>query len=104
MAPAKPLHVTTKTTKSSGKQNLTLSLDRQSIQKAKVLAARRSQRSLGSSDGVLVGDEEAYARAERQAKSCSTTALRRVSQSMPPAMTSMNDSPMNNSGNRRHDR
>lgn len=61
---------TIKTTKSSGKQNLTLSLDHRTIQKAKVLAARRSTSISGllaHQIEVLVGEDEAYARAERQA-------------------------------------
>lgn len=61
---------TTKTKKSSGKQNLTLSLDRQTIQKAKVIAARRSTSISGllaHQIEIMVGEEEAYARAERQA-------------------------------------
>jgi hypothetical protein len=61
---------TTKTTKPNGKQNLTLSLDRQTIQKAKVLAARRStliSGLLAHQTEVLIGEDEAYARAERQA-------------------------------------
>ncbi|MHB8502943.1 MAG: DUF6364 family protein [Candidatus Acidiferrales bacterium] len=60
----------TKPTKSNGKQNLTLSLDRQTIQRAKVIAARRSTSISGllaDQIEILVGEEEAYARAERQA-------------------------------------
>ena len=58
------------TTDKSRKQNVTISLDRQTIQKAKVIAARR----LTSISGLLaqqieslVGDEDAYERARRQA-------------------------------------
>lgn len=61
---------TTKATKPNGKQNLTLSLDRQTIQKAKVIAARRSTSISGllaDQIEILVGEEEAYTRAERQA-------------------------------------
>jgi hypothetical protein len=57
-------------TKSNGKQNLTISLDRQTIQKAKVVAARRSTSVSGlvaRQIELLVGEEEAYERAERQA-------------------------------------
>jgi Family of unknown function (DUF6364) len=60
-----------KTRKRSTEQNLTVSLDRQTIQKAKILAA---ERSTSVSDLVarqieeLVGQEEAYERAERQAR------------------------------------
>jgi hypothetical protein len=57
-------------TKNNGKQNLTVSLDRQTIQKAKIIAARRSTSISGllaRQIEVLVGEEEAYERAERQA-------------------------------------
>jgi hypothetical protein len=59
------------TTKKNGKQNLTISLDRQTIQKAKILAAGRSTSISGllaRQIEMLVGEEEAYERAERQAK------------------------------------
>jgi hypothetical protein len=52
------------------KQNLTVSLDRQTIRKAKIVAARRSTSISGllaSQIEILVGEEEAYERAERQA-------------------------------------
>jgi hypothetical protein len=52
------------------KQNLTVSLDRKTIQKAKILAARRSTSISGllaQQIEALVGEEEAYERAERQA-------------------------------------
>jgi Family of unknown function (DUF6364) len=52
------------------KQNLTVSLDPQTIQKAKVVAARRSTSISGlvaRQIEILVGEEEAYERAERQA-------------------------------------
>jgi hypothetical protein len=58
------------TTKSKTKQNVTVSLDRQTIQKAKVLAARCATSISGllaSQIAILVGEEEAYERAERQA-------------------------------------
>ncbi len=58
-------------TKNSEKQNLTISLDRQTIQKAKVVAARRSTSISGliaRQIEIIVGEEEAYERAERQAK------------------------------------
>ncbi len=58
------------TTKNSGKQNVTISLDRQTIQKAKVVAARRSTSISGllaRQIEILVGEEEAYEHAERQA-------------------------------------
>ena len=60
------------TTKGNGKQNLTISLDRQTIRKAKILAARRSTSISGllaRQIEILVGEEEAYERAERQAMS-----------------------------------
>lgn len=52
------------------KQNITISLDRRTIQKAKILAARRSTSISGllaRQIEILVGEEEAYERAERQA-------------------------------------
>jgi hypothetical protein len=57
-------------TKNNGKQNLTISLDRQTIRKAKIIAARRSTSISGllaHQIEVLIGEEEAYERAERQA-------------------------------------
>ncbi|PYY04393.1 MAG: hypothetical protein DMG69_30340 [Acidobacteria bacterium] len=57
-------------TKSNGKQNVTISLDKQTIRKAKIIAARRSTSISGllaHQIEILVGDEEAYERAERQA-------------------------------------
>jgi hypothetical protein len=56
--------------KNGEKQNLTISLDRQIIQKAKVIAARHSTSISGlvaRQIEVLVGEEEAYEHAERQA-------------------------------------
>jgi len=56
--------------KRNGKQNVTISLDRKTIEKAKVLAARRSNSISGllaQQIETLVGEEEAYQRAERQA-------------------------------------
>ena len=52
------------------KQNLTISLDRQTIRKAKIVAARRDTSISGllaQQLEMLVGEEEAYERAERQA-------------------------------------
>ena len=52
------------------KQNLTVSLPRQTIRKAKILAARRGSSISGllaEQIEILVGAEEAYERAERQA-------------------------------------
>lgn len=57
-------------TKRSAKQNLTVSLDRKTIQKAKVLAARRSTSISGllaQQIEAMLGEEEAWERAERQA-------------------------------------
>lgn len=57
-------------TKPNGKQNLTVSLDRQTIQKARIVAARRSTSISGllaQQIETLVGEEEAYERAQRQA-------------------------------------
>ena len=56
--------------KNSGKQNLTISLDRRTIHKAKIVAARRSISISGlvaRQIEALVGEEEAYDRAERLA-------------------------------------
>jgi len=58
--------------KDNGKQNLTISLDRQTIRMAKILAARRSTSISGllaRQIEILVGEEEAYERVERQAMS-----------------------------------
>ena len=52
------------------KQNLTISLDRKTIRKAKIVAARRDTSISGlvtQQLEILVGEEEAYERAERQA-------------------------------------
>ena len=52
------------------KQNVTISLSRNVLKKAKILAARREtsiSRLLARELESLVGDEEAYERAERQA-------------------------------------
>ncbi|MGA9356245.1 MAG: DUF6364 family protein [Terriglobales bacterium] len=57
-------------TRSGEKQNVTLSLDRQVIRKAKILAARRETSISGliaREIETLVGQEEAYELAERQA-------------------------------------
>jgi hypothetical protein len=57
-------------TKDNEKQNLTISLDRRAIQNAKILAARRSTSISGllaRQIEILLGEEEAYERAERQA-------------------------------------
>lgn len=54
----------------SEKQNVTISLSRQVLKKAKVLAARRETSISGllaQEIESLVGNEEAYERAERQA-------------------------------------
>jgi len=52
------------------KQNVTVSLTRQTLRKAKILAARRGSSIsslLAEQIDVLVGEEEAYERAQRQA-------------------------------------
>jgi len=52
------------------KQNVTVSLTRQTLHKAKILAARRGSSISGllaEQIDVLVGEEEAYERAQRQA-------------------------------------
>jgi hypothetical protein len=54
----------------SEKQNLTIRLDRQTIRKAKIVAAKRSTSISGllaRQIEILVGAEEAYERAEREA-------------------------------------
>ena len=56
--------------KRNEKQNVTISLDRQTIQKAKICAARRSTSISGllaHQIEILVAEEETYERAERQA-------------------------------------
>jgi hypothetical protein len=56
--------------KNNGKCNVTVSLDRKTIQKAKIFAARRSTSISGllaQQIEILVGEEEAYERAERMA-------------------------------------
>ena len=58
--------------KHTGKQNLTISLDLKTIRMAKILAARRSTSISGlvaNQIEILVAEEEAYERAERQAMS-----------------------------------
>jgi hypothetical protein len=52
------------------KQNLTVSLPQQTIRKAKILAARRGSSISGllaKQIELLVGEDEAYERAQRQA-------------------------------------
>jgi hypothetical protein len=52
------------------KQNVTISLSREILRKARVLAARRHtsiSRLLADQIAVLVGEEEAYERSKRQA-------------------------------------
>lgn len=59
------------TSRNGGKQNVTISLSRQVLKKAKILAARRETSISGllaKEIEFLVGDEEAYDRAERQAR------------------------------------
>ena len=54
----------------NGRQNITVSLDRQTIRKAKILAARRSTSISGllaQQIEILSAEEEAYERGERQA-------------------------------------
>ncbi len=57
-------------TRDSGKQNVTISLSRQVLKKARILAARRETSISGllaQEIEFLVGQEEAYERAQRQA-------------------------------------
>jgi len=58
------------TDKGGDKQNVTISIDRRTIQKAKIFAARRSTSISGlvtQQIELLVGEEEAYERAQRLA-------------------------------------
>ena len=58
------------TARNSDKQNITISLSRQVIRKAKILAARRETSISGllaQEIESLVSEDEAYERAERQA-------------------------------------
>lgn len=58
------------TSRNGEKQNVTISLSRQVLKKAKILAARRETSISGllaQEIEFLVGHEEAYERAERQA-------------------------------------
>jgi hypothetical protein len=58
------------TSSSEQKQNVTISLSRQVLKKAKILAARRETSISGllaQEIESLVGEQEAYERAERQA-------------------------------------
>ena len=53
-----------------GKQNVTVRLDRRTLKKAKILAARRNTSISGllaQQIETLVGDDDAYERAHRQA-------------------------------------
>ncbi len=57
--------------KRNGKQNLTITLDRQMIRKAKIVAAKKSTSISGLVAlqlEILVGEEEAYERSEREAR------------------------------------
>jgi len=59
------------TSRNDEKQNITISLSRQLLKKAKILAARRKTSISGllaQEIEFLVGDAEAYDRAERQAR------------------------------------
>ena len=54
----------------TSKQNVTVSLSRQTLQKARVLAARRAssiRELLAEQIEALVGEDESYERAKRQA-------------------------------------
>ena len=58
------------TTIEASKQNITLRLDRQTLRKAKVLAAKRNTSISGllaEQIEALVGEDHAYERAERRA-------------------------------------
>jgi hypothetical protein len=61
---------TVATSRNNDRQNITISLSRQVVRKAKILAARRETSISGllaQEIESLVGEDEAYARAERQA-------------------------------------
>jgi len=56
--------------RSHTKQNITVSLERDALRKAKILAAKQGtsvSALLAAQIEILVGEEEAYDRAERQA-------------------------------------
>ena len=60
-----------KTSRNREKQNVTTSLDRNLLKKAKILAARRDtsiSRLLAEEIESLVGEEEGYEQAEQQAR------------------------------------
>jgi len=60
------------TSKSGAKQNITISISREAVRKAKILAARRDSsisRLLARQIELLAEEEDAYARAEQQAAS-----------------------------------
>lgn len=60
------------TTSRNAKQNLTISLDRETIRKAKIVAAKHATSISGlvaRQIEILLGEEDAYERAERQAMS-----------------------------------
>jgi hypothetical protein len=57
-------------TADNSKQNITVRLDRQTLRKAKVLAAKRNtsiSRLLAQQIETLVGEDDAYDRAQQQA-------------------------------------
>ena len=59
-----------KASRSGSKQNVTVSLNQETLHKARVLAARRATSISGllaEQLEILVGEDEAYERAERQA-------------------------------------
>ena len=59
------------TPRDNGKQNVTISLSRKVLKKAKILAARRETSISGllaQQIEFIVGDEEAYEQAEREAR------------------------------------
>jgi len=59
-----------KTSQETSKLNVTVSLSRQTLQKARVLAARRAtsiSKLLAAQIETLVGEDEAYQHAERRA-------------------------------------
>jgi hypothetical protein len=64
------MRVLMESSEKTSKLNVTVSLSRQTLQKARVLAARRAtsiSKLLAAQIETLVGEDEAYQRAERQA-------------------------------------
>lgn len=79
--------------KNPGKRNLTISLERQTIRKAKIVAARRSTSISGllaQQIEILIGEEEVYERAQGQAMTLLDRDFRLGTQLESDAATSTN--------------